>query len=219
MFSKRLIEIASFIPAHSSVIDVGCDHALLDIYLAINKDCNCIASDISENCIEKARVNVKKFKLEDEIKLVKSDGLKNIEHSEKDVVVIAGMGTDTILSILENCNANTIILQSNTELYELRANLSDKYTIEDEKVVFDNNIYYVIMKLKKGKKYYSYTDLLIGPVIRRRKTKIIKEYKNYLLNKYETIYDNISISSLLRTTIDKKLEVKSIIKKIQNSLK
>ena len=69
MFSKRLIELASLIPTHSTVVDVGCDHALLDIYLTINRHCKCTASDISENCLEKAKLNLKKFKLEKEIPL------------------------------------------------------------------------------------------------------------------------------------------------------
>ncbi len=36
MISKRLESIASLIPNNSRVIDVGCDHALLDIYLAMD---------------------------------------------------------------------------------------------------------------------------------------------------------------------------------------
>ena len=35
--SKRLELIASFIPENSKVIDIGCDHGLLDIYLYQNK--------------------------------------------------------------------------------------------------------------------------------------------------------------------------------------
>ena len=31
--SKRLKTIAHMIPEHKNVIDVGCDHGLLDIYL------------------------------------------------------------------------------------------------------------------------------------------------------------------------------------------
>ena len=35
--SKRLKAISDFITDNSNVIDVGCDHALLDIYLFNNK--------------------------------------------------------------------------------------------------------------------------------------------------------------------------------------
>ena len=45
--SKRLLAIARMVDKSSSIIDVGCDHALLDIYLSQNKQIkNVIASDI-----------------------------------------------------------------------------------------------------------------------------------------------------------------------------
>ena len=34
---NRLKRIADFIPSDSYILDVGCDHALLDIYLALNR--------------------------------------------------------------------------------------------------------------------------------------------------------------------------------------
>ena len=38
ILSKRLETIASLIPLGASVIDIGCDHALLDIYLVKRND-------------------------------------------------------------------------------------------------------------------------------------------------------------------------------------
>ena len=63
MFSKRLLEIASLVPVHSTVVDVGCDHGLLDIYLTLHRNCKCTASDINENCLKSARENIKKYSL------------------------------------------------------------------------------------------------------------------------------------------------------------
>ena len=37
MNSKRLLAIASLISKKDSLVDVGCDHAYLDIYLIKNK--------------------------------------------------------------------------------------------------------------------------------------------------------------------------------------
>ena len=34
--SKRLAAIASFVPQNAKILDVGCDHGLLDIYLFQN---------------------------------------------------------------------------------------------------------------------------------------------------------------------------------------
>lgn len=206
MFSKRLIEIASLIPSHSSVIDVGCDHGLLDIYLTINKSCKCTASDINENCLDKAKTNIKKFKLEKEIELKKSVGLKEIDYKPSYYIVIAGMGTNTILDILDNCHANNIVIQTNTELFDFRETITENYIIMDEKVVCERGIYYVIMKLKRGIKKYNYSDYLIGPIIKNKNTGIYKEYKQYLLDKYIKIYE--SIPSL---KLNKRLEIRSLV--------
>ncbi len=214
MFSKRLIEIASLIPVRSHVVDVGCDHGLLDIYLTINRRCHCIASDISETCLEKARENIEKFRLEDDIVLVKSDGLKNITYSKTDYIVIAGMGTNTILEILDTCSADNIIVQTNTDLFDFRETITDNFEIVDERVVYERKIYYVIMKLKRGKKRYSYSDYFIGPIIKNKNTGIYKEYKEYLLEKYTEIYKNIP-----NTSLDRKLEIRSIIRSIKKYCK
>ena len=59
MFSKRIIELADLVPMKSTVVDVGCDHALLDIYLTSNRRCKCTASDINPKCLKSANENIK----------------------------------------------------------------------------------------------------------------------------------------------------------------
>ena len=98
MNSERLKTIASFVSKNDSVIDVGCDHGYLAIYLKLNNLCkNVIASDISKNALTYAINNFKKYKLN--IKYYISDGLNNIDEYY-DTVIIAGMGTHTIMNIL-----------------------------------------------------------------------------------------------------------------------
>ena len=46
--SKRLRVIAGLIPDNSFILDIGCDHALLDIYIATTKNVKAIASDINK---------------------------------------------------------------------------------------------------------------------------------------------------------------------------
>ena len=75
--SKRLLTIADLIDT-KNVIDVGCDHALLDIYLT-EKQLNCRGTDISSKVLENAKNNVKKYNLEKKIPLILTNGLENIK--------------------------------------------------------------------------------------------------------------------------------------------
>ena len=53
--SKRLKEIANYIPDNIKMVDIGCDHALLDIYLTLYNDNKCLATDISEGALKQAK--------------------------------------------------------------------------------------------------------------------------------------------------------------------
>ena len=47
--NDRLKKIGDLVEANSFCLDVGCDHAFLDIYLVTrNKDIKAVASDIAE---------------------------------------------------------------------------------------------------------------------------------------------------------------------------
>ena len=77
--SNRLKLIASFVDDNSHVIDVGCDHALLSIFLAKTKNnIKVIASDVNEGPLEGARKNIKLYNLEDKIEIKLGDGIETI---------------------------------------------------------------------------------------------------------------------------------------------
>ena len=59
--SKRLEAVATLVEVGKRVIDVGCDHAYLDIYLTENNDNKCIATDINRNALNIAENNIKKY--------------------------------------------------------------------------------------------------------------------------------------------------------------
>ena len=157
--SIRLKEISTFIPDNISLVDIGCDHALLDIYLYKNrKNIKIIATDINENALEQAKKNIKKYKLEDYIETRISNGLNNIDKDEIDTIVISGMGAHTIVGILYSnmnklSNVSNIIVQSNNHIEFLRKKITlIGYYIDNEKLVKDNDIIYTIISFKKGKK-------------------------------------------------------------------
>ena len=86
-----------------SVIDIGCDHGLLSIYLAEKfNNLKIIASDVNNNALESARRNVSKYKLEDRIDIRLGSGVSVINKKDKiDTLVVAGMGANTIIGFLK----------------------------------------------------------------------------------------------------------------------
>lgn len=168
MISLKLKAIAFFIDKNDRVIDVGCDHAYLDIYLAQNNLCkNIIASDINENALENAKKNITKYNLLKRIKCILSDGLNEVDTKNIDTVVIAGMGTKTIKHIIKNKekfkNIKKIIISSNNDQYLLRKFMNkNHYYLQDEKIVFEKSHYYVISKYVVGKQKLKYKELMFG---------------------------------------------------------
>lgn len=197
--SKRLQVVADYVEDNSKIVDIGCDHGLLSIYLA-NKYSNIkiIASDVNSNALSSAISNIKNSGLEDRIETRLGSGLDVVTSDEIDTIVIAGMGSNTIVGILKYAkdkleNVNSIIVQSNTDLYFLRKNIVMLgYYIEDEVLVEDKNIIYTVIKFKKGKKRYSYRELYLGPVLINKNDKLFKKKCKKDYNTMNMILNNIN---------------------------
>lgn len=140
--SKRLKAISDLIPDNSKVIDVGSDHALLDIYLNLYKNCACLATDISPYCTEKAQNNASKYNAN--IKAITNDGLNGLKLTNE-IIVISGMGTKNIIKILNINLTNDLIIGSHTKINDLKDFLLTKnYYIDKEIEVFDKRNYTII---------------------------------------------------------------------------
>lgn len=186
--------IASMIPPLKRVIDVGCDHAYLDIYLTIHGKNHCIASDVSPHVLEKTRSMISSYHLENQIEVVLSDGLEEIDVCSDDVVVLAGMGTSTIIHILEKKRTDHMILSSHNDLDKLRLFIEQNgYFIDQEEVVFEKGIYYVVMSVKKGTVCYSFQERLFGPFLIHKKDDVTVSYFHYLLKKKEAIFSKVPV--------------------------
>ena len=209
---KRLQEIANLVDKDTKVIDVGCDHALLDIYLTINKKNNCIATDINKNALNIAISNIKKYKLEKEIKTFLTNGLENIKIPDNNTIIISGMGTNTILKIVKNHEdkIDNLIIESNNNHYLLRKEIVKLgFYIDKEIVIKDRKIYYIIIKFKKGHKKYKKYEYIYGINLKN------EEYINYLIDKNRNILSKIPKKNIIeRINILKKTKyLKKIIKR------
>lgn len=181
---NRIKAIASLVDNDALVVDIGTDHAYLPIYLYENDITkNIVASDISSNALLFAKNNLEKHNLSGKIKLVVSDGFKNLDECF-DIAIISGVGTETIKKILDNeVLPNKLILSSHKNVSDLREYMFKiGYKIEKEIIVYENNIYYNIIKYVKGKDNLSKYDLLVG-------LSNDINYKKHLLKKYKEIYE------------------------------
>ena len=217
--SKRLKAIAEFICEDDRIIDDGCDHALLDIYLKqMYPKINIIASDIHEGAILMAKKNLEKYNLTDQIDLRLGDGLKIAEAEEYDTIVISGMGYYTIDEILNNSekmkNVKKIVIQSNTDVVKLRKSIIKLgYKITREKLIEDNEIVYTIIEFMQGQEKYDYKQIYFGPRLMEEKDDLFKEYYQKKLLKYENL-----LLQLPKNDIINKLHHSKLIKIIKEEL-
>lgn len=166
VLSKRLSRVASFIDKGDKIIDVGCDHAYLDIDLIRQNKCkSAIASDVNENALHIAKKNIQKEHLEDVIPTILTDGIIGVDPSLYDTIVISGMGTSTILHILSEplVHVSKIILQSNNDYPLLRKKMNEKgFYLEKEDIVLDRGKFYITMLFSKDGKKSSKNEILFG---------------------------------------------------------
>lgn len=102
MLDKRLRCVAGLVRPGSVLADIGTDHAHLPVWLVKEGVCpRAVAADIRIGPAAAARHSVEAAGLEERIDVRVGDGLAPLCPGEADDIVIAGMGGETIASILE----------------------------------------------------------------------------------------------------------------------
>lgn len=214
--NKRLSKVANYVSDNSNIIDVGCDHALLDIYLVENKkNINCIASDVNEGPLEQAKNNIKKYKFQNKIKTKLGDGIEPIEDNT-DTVIISGMGGTTIINILNNkdklINVKKVIVSPNNDFPSVRKQISKLgFKIVQEEMVLDRNKFYPIIVFEKGKKKLTKLEILYGTCVKQNAD--YQKYLFFLKNKLITKLNEIPDKYILKKLYLKK-ELKLLSRKI-----
>lgn len=197
--SDRLMKIAGFVKEDTSVLDIGTDHGYIPIYLVkrgISK--KVIASDISLKTLNNTVERIKSRSLDKSISCRLGNGLEVIQPFEVDGVIIAGMGGILIQEILEKNKTITdsidyFIFQPMVASKELRKYLiKNNFKIIDEKLSKENNKFYEIIYVKKGKDelreeiYYEISERLI-----EKKDPLLKEFVENKINSTKLIMDTL----------------------------
>lgn len=225
--SCRLQRIADFVTNGNTLADIGTDHGYIPIYLVEN---NIIpyayACDVKSGPLERAGENIKEHKLQDRITLRLSNGLEKLKKNEADTILIAGMGGELIIDILNSGKevletSKELIVSPHSEINLVRKYLnSQKYTILDEDMIKDAGKYYIIMKWVKSSGFvdtYSECELLYGKILLRERNSVLYEYLNNEKNNYNkilTVLDREGKSNLIK----KKDNIKRKLSTIEEAL-
>ena len=98
--SDRLAACCGFVHPGDRVADVGCDHGYLSIHLLQTGVASHVyASDIREGPLSSAKRNAASYGGTQNIDFFLSDGVQDLPR-DFDTLVCAGMGGDTMVSIL-----------------------------------------------------------------------------------------------------------------------
>ena len=151
--SNRLETCSQFIKAGDRVADIGCDHGYLGIHLLTRGVArSVIAADVNEMPLASAKQNAHRFGTADKMTFHLSNGVQNIPR-DFDVMVCAGMGADTMISILDAApwlkdQKYRLILQCQSRRAELRRHLyQEGYSIVSETLAEDGKFIYTVMEV------------------------------------------------------------------------
>lgn len=193
--SNRLLACCGFIKPGERVADVGCDHGYLGIYLLTKGIArSVIASDINQGPLASAVRNSEKYGVRNQISFHLSDGVTNIPR-DFDVLVCAGMGGDTMVSILSDApwlkqDRYRLILQCQSKTPILRHYLSQNgWQIAQEIVLKDGKFLYTVMEvIWKPSEALSPGECYFPPALLENEH--LSAYYKWVITGLETIVNN-----------------------------
>ena len=155
--SERLERVVSFVKPCASAADIGTDHALVPVELVrrgiVKK---AIAMDVRPGPLSRAKEQISRAGLSDQIEPRLSDGLAALKPQEAETVIIAGMGGELIIRILTVGrhmwdSVAQWVLSPHSEVFKVRGWLLENgFSIEKEDMVCEDGKYYVLMDVKRA---------------------------------------------------------------------
>ncbi|WP_179395457.1 tRNA (adenine(22)-N(1))-methyltransferase [Lacticaseibacillus absianus] len=200
--SKRLQHIADFLGDGRRIADIGTDHAYIPIQLAkAGRIDFAVASDVGEGPVAIATANVRDNGLADVIDVRLADGLAGLRPEDGiDTLFIAGMGGLLIRDILTAGLAHldgteTLILAPNRDDEALRIWLAQhEFGILDEDLVEElGHVYPIIVAGQtKPEVPYQEADLILGPVLRQRRSALFLQELDKRIVKTQAVLTNLA---------------------------
>ena len=217
--SNRISTICQMV-SKRVIAEVGADHGYITLNLFDNNKLDfAYLTDISSKSLQKAKDNFVNFKNYN-VEFLVGDGLnvfnflpKNSSYIKPEQIIIAGMGGNEIIKILQNDknSFDNFVLQPQRNVVDLRKYLQDNFfEIEKDVMTKDGRIFYNILKVKKvkTKQLLKQEEILFGKTNIERKSDIFKEYLLFELEKL------IKITKKTQEVNEKILQIKEVLKEI-----
>lgn len=155
--SNRLEMVVSFVKQGESAADVGTDHGHVPVELVrrgIVK--RAYAMDVRKGPLSKAEENIAAARMKEKIETRLSDGVQKLSAGEAESVIIAGMGGELVIHIMDQGRHvwDTVeqwVLSPHSELYKVREWLEKNgFVIVKEDMIFEEGKFYTVMDVRKA---------------------------------------------------------------------
>lgn len=154
--SNRLEMVVSFVKPGESAADVGTDHGHVPVELVrrgIVK--HAYAMDVRKGPLSKAEENIAAAGMKEKIETRLSDGVQKLSAGEAESVIIAGMGGELVIHIMENGRhvwetVEQWVLSPHSEIHKVREWLEiNGFRIAKEDMVFEEGKFYTVLDVRK----------------------------------------------------------------------
>lgn len=193
LLSPRLTVVADIIPVSGCVADIGSDHGLLSVYLIQKKIAQkVIAVEKAAGPAAATRRAVAAAGLTGRIEVRSGEGLFPLAEGEVEVIVIAGMGGETIAGILAAGTsvaraAKLVVAQPMNRVGFLRRWLTQNgWRIHEEGLAKERTrVYQVIAAVPGTGRELNWMEEELGPRLLASSHPLLKELAARLLQYYE----------------------------------
>ena len=224
----RLAAVAEWVPVGSVVADIGTDHGYLPIYLVESGiSPRVIATDIKAGPLAAAEKNIHEHRLSHRIETRLGDGLQPLQPAEAEVIVLAGMGSKTIIDILTAApeiiaKACRLIMQPMAGGGSLRLWLAaNNWRLDRERLLLEGKrLYQVIVAVPGKEETEDRLILALGPRLIEERDPLLPLYLEQLLTRHRQTLAGLLLgksqeavdkAGKLRKEIEQIVELKGVI--------
>ena len=205
----RLAALAAFVPQGARLADIGTDHAFLPIELVQdNIIVSAIAGDVHVGPYKAAKEHVEALGLEQKISVRLGNGMAVLSPGEVETVVIAGMGGQTIIEILNNNpevtrSINRLILQPMVAAASVRRWLEENgWYLVDERLVQDDGRLYEVVVAEQGISFVCEPVMYdIGQKLWNDKSELLTLHIDQLIAQTKRVLTEMTVSNNARKSL------------------